>query len=241
MRKNNKVIGKEWRVETTNGTFASKAHIPRLKQACQGEHAVCEGSLTRKSAFYPKKMARHVIHHMSQPHVQSNNDLGSSFRKSYSNSKCCCKLFRDGSITQLRPWCHAGNHWLKMGNPNHKAFAGEEEPEENPEEVWKDGERNEWEKSFDWSIVPPVTGVRRVWSIPSKKKESPKKFWIWPKIFGVVSVKNVKDLIPGELPPWKSSQRDWRLFWRILWSGIIPTTKRKLSLVCSWTKVVGFW
>ena len=47
--KTQKFLGKEWRVETTSEVFAQKIHCPCLRDACQGDHALCEGKLTRMS------------------------------------------------------------------------------------------------------------------------------------------------------------------------------------------------
>ena len=61
--KTQKLLGKEWRLECTNHQLASIIHSP-----CQCEpgyqHASCEGSMTRTSAFYTPEMVRKVVRHM---------------------------------------------------------------------------------------------------------------------------------------------------------------------------------
>ena len=61
--KTQKLLGKEWRLECTNHQLASAIHAPC--QCGSGyQHAPCEGSMTRTTAFYTPEMVRRVVRHM---------------------------------------------------------------------------------------------------------------------------------------------------------------------------------
>ena len=74
--KSGKPLGKEWRVEVTNQRLANLIHSPC---SCKGPgvHALCEGSLTRNTAFYTKTFARKVLYHMV--HLENNHTIGVAF------------------------------------------------------------------------------------------------------------------------------------------------------------------
>lgn len=149
--KTQKFLGKEWRVETTREVFAQKIHCPCLKDACQGEHALCEGKLTRMSAFYTPTTVKKLVFHMQKCNTtesvqaeirgQDNN----SFGKHYDPNSCNCRLFRDGGLVQVCAKCQ-----LCFGKETktQKAFVGDGdlgEPEA-PEEEWNPQEKKDWEK-----------------------------------------------------------------------------------------------
>ena len=158
--KTQKFLGKEWRVETTSEVFAQKIHCPCLRDACQGDHALCEGKLTRMSAFYTSTMVKKLVFHMKRHHTtetvqatlscQSNNRFGSH----YDPDRCNCRLFRDGGLVQVCARCQ-----LQLGkHPKpQRAFVGDEElgdeegpvgAPEAPEEEFNPEERKEWEKKI---------------------------------------------------------------------------------------------
>lgn len=62
--KTSKPLGKEWRVECTSGKLAEKIHSPCKCNKGPGVHALCEGQMTRQSAFYTRDMARKIVYHM---------------------------------------------------------------------------------------------------------------------------------------------------------------------------------
>ena len=77
--KTSKPLGKEWRVECTSERLADKIHSPCQCAKGPGVHALCEGQLTRQSAFYTRDMARKIIYHMvhleDQEHVSRSVNL----------------------------------------------------------------------------------------------------------------------------------------------------------------------
>ena len=77
--KTSKPLGKEWRVECTSERLADKIHSPCQCVKGPGVHALCEGQLTRQSAFYTRDMARKSIYHMvhleDQEHVSRSVNL----------------------------------------------------------------------------------------------------------------------------------------------------------------------
>ena len=123
--KTNRFLGKEWRVESTHEGLTQKIHSPCTCDKKQNPHAVCEGSLTRKSAFYTKEMARKVVYHMV--HLETHEDIQN-----------CLSL--DGNAKQqpktsvdVKCWCEDVNRWNEelicsgcMTNPSSLAFVGEE-------------------------------------------------------------------------------------------------------------------
>ena len=160
--KTQKVVGKEWRIETTNERFACKVHLPCLREQCPKEHVVCEGSLTRMSAFYPETMAKRVIHHLRnqetweelQPQLTTKGlfqgELFSKYGQVYNPKKCNCDMFQDQGLVQVCSHCI-----LQRGD--HQIFVGEQEGE-NPEveEAEEARQKHDWEKKF--RLIHSATG-----------------------------------------------------------------------------------
>ena len=59
-----RLLGKEWRVESTSSTFAQRIHLPCPGLECSKNHGVCEGREVTKTAFYSPEFARRIIYHM---------------------------------------------------------------------------------------------------------------------------------------------------------------------------------
>lgn len=111
------VIGKEWRIEATNEQFAKSVHLPCKGDSCEGMHVRCEGSETRKSAFYTKTMVKRIIHYMRQGLSEETRKILNGSRSlpisdfecverrvklgKYSEGKCNCQLFRDQGLVQM--------------------------------------------------------------------------------------------------------------------------------------------
>lgn len=58
-----KPLGKEWRVECTDDVLGRKLHMPCACVRGLEQHALCEGRMTRKSAYYTPEFARRVLYH----------------------------------------------------------------------------------------------------------------------------------------------------------------------------------
>ena len=71
--KTGRKIGKEWRLEVTDERLARLLHNTCKCQPHELPHAVCEGFITRKTAFYTEEFARRAVHHMS--HLVSTSDV----------------------------------------------------------------------------------------------------------------------------------------------------------------------
>ena len=106
------LLGKEWRVECTHHMLAE-----RLQNTCScvdGKHAVCEGQLTRMTAFYTPEFVRRAVHHMSclHDHVSLRHELNQE-EETETNKRvlgCCCKQIH--KITKeitcsscMHEWC----------------------------------------------------------------------------------------------------------------------------------------
>ena len=81
-------ISKGWKIMTTNKLMAMRMSLPCTCDS-RVEHVACEGSLTRKSAFYTKEFAKRVCEVILQGHTpkqirdefQGNHHEGDLFGK----------------------------------------------------------------------------------------------------------------------------------------------------------------
>ena len=62
--KSGKLLGKEWRVESTSSTFSKAIHCPCQGPACKKSHGQAEGQDLKQTAFCTPELARRVLHHM---------------------------------------------------------------------------------------------------------------------------------------------------------------------------------
>lgn len=229
-----KVVGKEWRVETTNGDFAQRIHIPCLKEACQKEHTPCEGRLTRQSAFYPQQMARHVIHHMKNS-CHGVEDMGGLFMKGahqthdYQPGQCNCRWFRDGGLMQVCPKCQLSWEPPKSVKGSHEVFVGddgdnpegmEEDNPENPEQrhdpedpgnVWDEREKKDWERKL--KLIHSATGHGSVASLVDalKKRGAAPKVIQLAREFVCDVCEERKRPNPRRVSTWEVIPKRWRV------------------------------
>lgn len=167
-------VGKEWRVESTYEQFAKNIHMPCLGKECLGNHKVCEGGLTRKSAFYTQDMAKRIMHHMT--HMETWDSVQGHLReaagtvhehvpqKKFSADRCCCHLFKDKGITQLCPGCIFGKHGgcvtkgpsTSYRMDDHEAMVGDDgdeemAPQEPEEPAAPEGDDLTEEQKREWT------------------------------------------------------------------------------------------
>lgn len=155
------VIGKEWRVESTSESFSKGLHLPCLGDGCQGHHVRCEGSSTRRSAFYTKQMVRRIVHYMKKDMLKETSDLLDPNKEPqdkgvqlgrYKNGCCNCHMFKEKGLLQLCPECII----------HEQAFVEGEQVEESPDEPMPQAgelsreDRLDWQKKF--RLIHGATG-----------------------------------------------------------------------------------
>ena len=70
--KDNQLLGKESRIESTSASFAHHIHLPCPGEHCKKNHGVLEGKDTRRTAFYSAEFARRIVHHMLRNSLDPN-------------------------------------------------------------------------------------------------------------------------------------------------------------------------
>ena len=118
------VIGKEWRIESTSHALAKGIHLPCLKGECPGRHVPCEGSLTRRTAFYTPKMAKRVVHYMRSPEIEP--------RSPEPSQHCDCKNFVEKGFQHTCPYCIL--NWTQDSPQTEQAWVQAEAPPFSEEE-----------------------------------------------------------------------------------------------------------
>lgn len=141
--KTGKPLGKEWRIECTHRGLAEKLHTTCECPKQAGVHALCEGNLTRNSAFYTPEMARKIVHHMRfvedletishAVHIDKGHEHEDTMNQVCSQlpfEKCWCKKIHNWNqeITCARCMIHEG----------HMVFAGEAAIDLDPDEPNRD-------------------------------------------------------------------------------------------------------
>ena len=166
------LLGKEWRVETTDHDFAKDLQIKCEGSECSCHHVKCEGRLTRKSAFYTQTMAKRIIHYMKQSsskHIRKcmQNEQTKDHQEvkmgQYKKKTCNCRLFRWKGQVQLCSSCILSERAF-VGEGNVGEQWGEEDmldedPDVSPQEgdgEWDPQEKKEWRRKI--KLVHCATG-----------------------------------------------------------------------------------
>ena len=131
---NRGLLGKEWRVESTNPNFASKLHLTCRGVECEG--LKCEGLTTRQTAFYTPQMVRRIVFYMKKTHVEDimthlhDTEKSSGLERvhlgKYRRGQCNCSMFQEKGTLQMCPRCIL----------TEQALVGEEEPWEVRTWTW---------------------------------------------------------------------------------------------------------
>ena len=117
--KTGEVIGKEWRVESTSKQFAEQLHLPCLHKLCPGNHTTCEGSLTRRSAYYTPKFAKRVVYYLQKVPAYNRDVPGDECPDM---SQCKCHEFKFKGYALTCPACMAS--WEATSKPqDHRSTA----------------------------------------------------------------------------------------------------------------------
>ena len=107
-----KPLGKEWRIECSNELLSKKIHSPCSCTDPRKQHAICEGSLTRRSAFYTKEFARKVVYHMI--HLEDQQSIGSVLRKDEVSSETDVLVKDVPKKAFEKCWCKQVHKWNKQ-------------------------------------------------------------------------------------------------------------------------------
>ncbi len=141
--KTGKPLGKEWRIECAHKGLAEKLHSTCVCPKHAGYHALCEGSLTRNSAFYTQEMARKVIHHMrfveTLETITHDVHLGTECEHEDTMFQRCSQ------VPFEKCWCKKIHEWNKeitcakcMVHEGYMVFAGEGIIDLDPDEPNRD-------------------------------------------------------------------------------------------------------
>ena len=107
-----KLLGKEWRIESTSPTFAKNIHCPCPSQDCRKNHVTSLGKTLRDTAFYSPEFAKRVVHHMlrDDQFIAGKADMETRQRELQELQdirwdECQCKRFQGSGPGLLCPWC----------------------------------------------------------------------------------------------------------------------------------------
>ena len=130
--KSRRLLGKGWKLATTHELLATKMHLPCT---CTNprEHELCQGKLTRESAFYTDEFARRVcraiVEGVSWKHLSLELTGGKSRPQEYSSSQpqCTCQDLR-----HPKSELHCNVCEMRKDSQDPFCMAGEEVAEQEP-------------------------------------------------------------------------------------------------------------
>ena len=108
----NKLLGHEWRIESTSPSFARNIHCPCPSPECRDKHAVSLGKALKSTSYYSPEFAKRVIFHMlrDDQFIASKASLAQRQRElqelqDVSWDECQCRRFRNSGSGLLCPRC----------------------------------------------------------------------------------------------------------------------------------------
>ena len=131
------LLSKGWKMATTHkGLVAQQMDLPCQ---CAGKHAVCQGALTRRSAYYTTEFARRVCRAILHP--QKSRDIHGELSGQHGPPKyleehvmeCCCNDIHHPRSDMKCSMCelsHESDEVLSLVGEREE----EEEPDLTPEE-----------------------------------------------------------------------------------------------------------